>query len=141
MKNPKYIALALAIIIAGLVIVNFSPKQKDNPVQEDSSTKLTAQSSDIGDVIVEVTPLSASEFKVSLETHSVELDNDMVRDISLIDSSGQTHRPISWDGSPPGGHHRQGIIKFGQSPTSGSISLEVRNIGGIPERRFSWNFP
>ena len=90
--------------------------------------------------MIPLPPLSAFEFEVSLETHSVELDNDLVRDISLVDASGQTRKPISWDGSPPGGHHRKGIIKFSpESLSEGNISLEIRNIGPVAERRFNWS--
>lgn len=57
----------------------------------------------------------------------------------LIDGAGREYAPLAWDGDPPGGHHREGILKFkalAQKPET--IKLAIRGIGGINEQIFAW---
>ena len=100
-------------------------------------------------VTVEVTPLNLSagpgtlDFRIVLETHSIELDYDLVRIATLLDDRGNEYRPASWDGST-GGHHVEGLLKFAGRDrilSSGANSLEMRIVGvaGVPSRTFRWN--
>lgn len=95
-------------------------------------------------VRVAVTPeaLSAAgpvKFAISLNTHSVELDQDLTAVAELRDDQGNSYRPEKWDGSPPGGHHRQGTLIFPalQSPAK-SVTLVIRDVADVAERMFSW---
>jgi hypothetical protein len=57
---------------------------------------------------------------------------------ALADSAGREYRAIAWEGDPPGGHHRKGILKFEPiKPAPGSVTLKIRRIGAA-ERTFSW---
>ena len=96
-------------------------------------------------VRVDVRPVSLNigepaKFEVRLNTHSVDLSYDMVGISMLTDDTGRNYRPIHWDGSPPGGHHRRGILEF---PTlegnPKSVTLVIKDIAGVPERIFEWN--
>lgn len=104
-----------------------------------------AQISDAGGVTVKVVArdLRAGapswDFEVTLETHTRSLDQDMTGAARLIDSQGRGHAPLAWDGDPPGGHHRRGLLRFrplADSPVT--VDLEIAGIGGVATRRFRW---
>lgn len=102
-----------------------------------------SQMNDEGAVTVTVTPrLRADggwEFGIVLDTHSEELTSDLVTATVLQDDKGREYAPVSWEGDPPGGHHRSGVLRFGTiDPSPISLALIIRDIGGIPERAFLW---
>jgi hypothetical protein len=103
---------------------------------------LAAQTSKDGPVTVKVVPLeigtAAAEwrFEVVLDTHTVPLDQDMVAAARLEGSGGKA----SWQGDPPGGHHRKGILVFPR-PTVDEAVVTLTGIGGVAERVFRWRVP
>ncbi len=107
---------------------------------------LETRTSREGPVTVKVTPKNISagakswDFEISLNTHSVPLDQDMTLAAVLIEDSGKPQAPKAWDGDPPGGHHRKGTLKF-QPPVAmpKQIELQVKGIGGINQRVFRWS--
>jgi hypothetical protein len=80
-----------------------------------------------------------AKFKVRMNTQSVTLDEDMIAVSELKDDGGRSYKAVSWLGSPPGGHHRNGVLEF---PTlMGSpkkVTLIIRNVSRVPERVFEW---
>lgn len=79
-----------------------------------------AQSSAERDVTIKVTPTAAGpagqwEFTVVLDTHSADLDDDLVKSAVLLVDRNEL-RPVSWTGAGPGGHHREGVLKFAVPP-------------------------
>ena len=104
----------------------------------------TQKSADRG-VTVEVTPSNLSagagtwDFKVVLDTHSVELNDDLVKTTTLLDDKGRRHVPVQWEGAGPGGHHREGMLKFKPvSPAPAAIELQIRRAGEADPRSFRW---
>ena len=95
-------------------------------------------------VTVDVKPLQfvtgkPARFQVRMNTHSVNLGEDMVAVSLLRDDQGREYRPLRWDGSPPGGHHRNGVLEFPNLEGNiKSFTLLIRNIAGVPERTFEW---
>lgn len=95
-------------------------------------------------VRVDVLPVALEKGKpvrleVRLNTHSVELDQDLAAVSSLDVGGGTVLQPDRWEGSPPGGHHRSGILHFGSLPPNAEeIVFTIRNVGGVPERTFRW---
>ncbi len=93
---------------------------------------------------VAVTPLvlkpgNPLEFDIAMNTHSVDLSNDMLKAVVLRDDTGKEYTPTAWDGPTGGGHHRGGKIKFGELATGAkSVTLIVKGIAGVPERTFKW---
>lgn len=103
------------------------------------------QTSNAGQVVVDVTPLNLGtaaetwEFEVALNTHSVNLDYDLMAVAVLRDDRGNEYLPISWNGSPPGGHHRRGVLSFAALPEPGAfVEVVIREVAGVPERVFHW---
>lgn len=106
----------------------------------------TPQTSNEGGVVIRVTPARLApgavtwDFEVVFETHTVQLTGDPAQFTVLLDPQGQVHAPLRWDGDPPGGHHRKGILKFKPiRPAPVTVTLKIRGIGGVPERAFTWS--
>lgn len=103
-----------------------------------------AQTVEGGSVAVKVTPLKMEppaplEFDIAMDTHSVDLSDDMLKAVVLRDDSGMEYAPSAWDGPTAGGHHREGKIKFAPLTMETKVlTLIVKNIAGVPERSFKW---
>lgn len=95
-------------------------------------------------VRVQVTPLALSpdkpaRFQIRLNTHSVALDQDLTVVTKIRDDQGRSYQAVQWEGSPPGGHHRSGMLTFPVlKATTGKVTLIIRDVGGVAERNFSW---
>ena len=58
---------------------------------------------------------------------------------TLIDDKGGRHAPVKWEGAGPGGHHREGTLKFNAvTPTPTSIELRIARAGEAAPRSFRW---
>ena len=94
---------------------------------------------------VTVTPQNLSrddptwDFKIALDTHSQDLSDDLVKSSRLLDSTGGQYAPVAWDATAPGGHHREGFLRFKPiSPPPPSIELQVTRSGETAARSFRW---
>ncbi len=110
-----------------------------------AGSALAPQVSKEAAVTVKVTPLDLSaqapvwRFEIVLDTHVVALDHDMTAVVALGGGDGREYRPLAWNGDPPGGHHRKGILTFEPiKPAPTSVVLKIRRIG-VPERTFFWS--
>jgi len=144
------IGIALIIIGAKLALApkNYSntqnsPLETENP-ESPNSNKRESKIDDQANVTVEVTPLDLSpqsaewKFNISLNTHSGSLDQDLTNVAVLVDDRGKEYKPIGWEGSPPGGHHRNGTLAFkAVTPAPKSIELRISGVGGV-DRNFTW---
>jgi len=104
------------------------------------------QTNRAGQVTVKVTPLEVSDkgwrFEVVLDTHSVALTQALPEIASIVDGAGAEHRPVDWEGDPPGGHHRKGVLVFEPGPPApGALVMTIRNVGPVAERTFRWVVP
>jgi hypothetical protein len=104
----------------------------------------TQESADRG-VTVIVTPLNVSaggaawEFKVTLDSHSQSLDDDLVKSAVLVGETGTRSAATKWDGSPAGGHHREGVLRFKSvTPQPKSIELQILRSTEPEPRSFRW---
>ena len=74
-----------------------------------------------------------------MDTHSIELDQDMTKIAKLVDDQGKEYKPTAWNG-PTGSHHREGMLIFNQiTPIPKSLELKISGIGGVV-RSFIWKF-
>ena len=104
-----------------------------------------AQSDDQNRVRVDVRPVQLlpgqpAKFEIRINTHSGDLSQDLVAVSTLKDNSGREYRPTKWNGSPPGGHHRSGVLEFPKLGNGAqSITLVIREVANVPERVFNWS--
>ena len=142
MKSLGIILVLILITLTGLWVWAIAgPKQ--TPQEKVQQKSFTAQSSDRGEVSIEVTPVVLEpgrevKFNVVFNTHSVELNYDLLRASSLNYDKDNKSIPISWSGGS-GGHHLNGELVFPNiSGKAKSIELTIVNISGF-DRRFRWN--
>lgn len=145
MKKLGIILSAILIFLIGLWLVSVF---RINPVpvkDNDQMQKKTyqTQKNEQNEVTVEVTPISLKteanlEFKVVLDTHSVELNYDLMKIAKLTDDKGRNLKPLSWIGGS-GGHHLSGELVFPAiSKDVKFLELTIANIAG-PDRSFRWD--
>ncbi len=109
-----------------------------------AASALAERSSDVNGVRVVVTPKRADAaagwtFDVVMDTHSQPLDADLTKTSVLIDDGGRRYVPLSWQGDPPGGHHRKGALRFAtESADIKSFELQIEGVGGPSKRTFQW---
>ena len=148
MKNIYFIiivvvGIVIAVVFAILFLINKNndAANKDNLSLISSDISSDTKINSDNEVTVEVTPIDKINwsFEVVMNTHSIELGEDLTQVSVLVDEDGNEYKPVEWRGDPPGGHHRAGTLIFGEiAPASKSIVLIIRQIGGIAERKFEW---
>ena len=142
--------LGVVILTLGLILSSKQEEIFDQPiplpVDSSKSSSFDSQISNEGGVEVSVTPIdlkAGSEFwsfEVAMNTHSVELDQDMVANSLMEVGDGKSHNPVSWEGDPTGGHHRSGVLKFKSlSPLPSDISIKIKGVGEVLDRVFRWS--
>jgi hypothetical protein len=111
-----------------------------------SAAEPETRTSSAAGVTVKVTPKDVAPgsatwvFAVVLDTHSGELSDDLVKSSALLDARGGRQAPLAWEGAPPGGHHRAGVLRFkGLGPAPGTFELQIRRPGESAARVFRWN--
>ncbi|OGD24293.1 hypothetical protein A2Z10_02720 [Candidatus Azambacteria bacterium RBG_16_47_10] len=149
----KIIIVGIAIIALALGAYYFVPNSEVSlsnktpvimPTAELSFLSLEAQSNEEGSVTITVLPRIAEgadrwEFAITLDTHSVELSQDIAAISVLRDDTAGTYAPLVWEGNPPGGHHREGTLVFAPiTPLPQTITLDIRDGADEKARTFRW---
>jgi hypothetical protein len=144
--------VAILAVVSGYYILNnarsggadTSTQGQDFPVPAQAGG-WEEQANNEGAVTIAVVPIGdlnqegTLNFAVTLSTHSVELRQDLVEVSYLVDGEGNQYKPIAWEGDPPGGHHREGILSFNAVAAQlQTFKIVIRDIEGIPERVFVW---
>jgi len=150
--KTRTIILGAAILAVGalLIYLRLNNVLKPSPapssaVTAPANSAFTSRLDEQGEVKVEVRPLkidpkAQSQFEIILDTHTVELDDDLTKQALLYDDQSHYYKPVSWTGAEPGGHHREGTLTFGSMDTMPKfMELRIKNVGGISERTFRWD--
>ena len=147
--SKTFAVIATTVLFAGALTTwpdseaNAASTNRTKASGPSSTASLPARSTTARAVTVKVQPRTLNEagavFKVIFDTHSVNLDQDLVKVSKLV--VGTKVWPVaSWTGGKPGGHHREGELRFTASgPASGTATL---SINGLPAPfTFSWKIP
>lgn len=148
MLNRRFLTLGILAVILAIIAATSSfwaigdlrdfsgisprPKPAGYKTQIDSQAEVT----------VEVKPVQLAGgkeaiFSLTLNTHTIELNYDFTKAISLEDDRGNLYRATSWSGGK-GGHHLEGEIIFPLLKAKAQkVTLKMAQIGGR-ERSFSW---
>jgi hypothetical protein len=110
-----------------------------------AAVELPTQKSSQNGVTVAVTPRTLSsdveiwDFNIVLDTHSQNLSDDFAKSAVLLDGSGARYEPVAWDSAGPGGHHREGVLRFKRiTPQPQTIELQISRDGESGARVFRW---
>lgn len=142
-SRPITFASTLAVWAAAAAIALVASPL--SAVAQSTPNSLATQSSTSQGVTVKVTPKATGpagsrwEFTVVLDTHSVDLGDDLVQNSSLVTDDGRVLKPLEWTGAAPGGHHREGVLAFDlPNPRPASIELKIVRHGEATVRTFKW---
>ncbi len=143
MKYLNMFLIGLVVLVVAFFVM-FRDRPDPNLQQQTNKSLFETQASEQGSVSIKVTPEGLSEgkgkFKIVFDTHSVELDQDLLQIAVLTDDQGNIYKPTRWEGSGPGGHHREGALVFDSiNDASSYMELNIKDVGGVPERLFKWN--
>jgi len=124
--------LVAAVGAATLLVVSVGPAS--------AARRLPTKAAEVDGVTIEVSPrkvnVHGATIAISLDTHERELDTKLAQQSSLT-VDGTAWPVIVYEGDPPGGHHREGTLRFrGAGRVSGSMRLVIKGLGRRVE--FSW---
>jgi|GEM_PF-287697 len=108
---------------------------------QEKLVELASKSDDRNMVTVSIDPMPFKYgeeimFAVALNTHTVNLDYDLVAR-SMLEDDNNIYKPIEWRGPKPGGHHMSGTLVFPPISKTAKIKLTIKGIGGA-DRIFEW---
>ena len=134
----------LALVLATLAFSVFSLAQmQGNKVEMKPKTmemgfrSVTTGSTGMGDVSVELKPVRTEgqlELQASINTHSVDLSQFDLTEITTLEYDGKTAKPVS--APTMGGHHVNGKIVFDVAPEDFRVVIE--RIPKVDQRVFQW---
>lgn len=139
MKLFGKLLIIIFLFLVALSVLTFVDRKRmeTNVAQKVTPTPVaTSQADSRGDVTVEVTPVTLEKgneavFKLTLDTHTVELNYDLLKVAKLTDDKGKTYSPVLWSGGS-GGHHLSGELRFPPLlDESTSVTLQLFGIDGI----------
>lgn len=141
----RLIALTVAVAVVAVGAVAFVATRDGDDAADSASARSSraAPSQDAGEVTVEATLRQLDDtvavVRVVFDTHAVELDLDVAAGATLT-VGGTTWPTGGWEGDGPGGHHREGELRFSAAgPAEGDAVL---SIGGLSEPvTFRWPAP
>lgn len=116
---------ALAVAMGGLILASRSGDDAGTLAPAEVPG-LETRTVTVGEVDIEIQPIQLDDegavFAITLDTHSVELSADLTR--ASLEVDGVAWPVEAWSGDGPGGHHREGELRFASagSPT-GTVRL------------------
>jgi len=129
----------LVLAVGGIAIWLARSDDRDARAVAEPSAGFAARTVRAGTVQIAIQPLrldrQGAAFQITLTTHSGALDIDLVRHVRLT-VDGVAWGEASWSGSPLGGHHRQGILRFApvkRSDAARSASLRIDGLSSPVE--------
>lgn len=143
MSAMKKIIIALSVVLILITFLVITKSKAMDTIPNDAVEDLPALTNEQAGITFDIKPLDFDfaqpvKFEIKITTHTGSLDFDLTKISTLEDSEGNQHQPVQWQGSPPGGHHRSGILIFPSlKEKSRSIYLTIQDISS--PRIFEWN--
>lgn len=138
-SRRRILTVVAAISLVALAVIAYMLLRPDTT----TASSLPERKVQAGAVEVTLTPLtldsSGAAFRVELETHSVPLDLDMAA-AARMRVNDTIVSGASWDGSGPGGHHREGTLRF-TTPVPTGATVELRITGRPVDALGTWTAP
>ncbi len=158
---PLAISLLAIVLVAGAIWLGYPKSTASNsasaitdvargaqsPGEESGAGARTSEAGEVKIVVEWQGKEAGPAFKVTMDTHSLELDDyDLTRLATLRTSDGRETLPLTWD-APKGGHHREGTLTFSGNaldgkpligPNTKRFELIIYEVAGVAERSFEW---
>ena len=137
--NFKYVIVTLFII--GISTVTTAALTTEEVLAVDLNLEeQTIESNKVEfSVKPEIIPGVSLKLLVSMNTHSVNLNFDMLKISKLMDSNGEIYLPVEWQGSAGGGHHRSGTLIFSGIPEDiQKLNFLLSPGGKFQDLNFEW---
>ncbi len=119
--------------------ISAAPSNLSAPVSQSGSAAFETRSNDGESVTVAVKPTALvvgepAVFDIAMNTHSVDLSDDLTKVSVLRDDAGKEYKPTTWEGSEPGGHHGSGTPIFPALTRKPKyVVLVVKGVAKVPE--------
>ena len=142
----RLIMIAVVVVVVVVVAIGVIVASQGDNVNENRKTSSTfgleTRRLTVRGVDIEIKPLRLDDqeavFAVSLDTHELDLSADLTR--STLDVDGTVRPAESWSGDGPGGHHREGQLRFRlDQRLNGSVTLALS--GFTKPAEASWEIP
>lgn len=119
-------ALVALVVATGGLILTSRGRDGASSLPPRDAPGLTTRTVTAGEVDIKIRPIQLDDegavFRITLDTHSGELAADLTR--GSLEVAGVTWPVEGWSGDSPGGHHREGELRFASAgPASGTIRL------------------
>jgi hypothetical protein len=140
----RLISLTLtAAVVAGAVAFVATRDGDDSASSASAGSSLATRTQDAGEVTVKATLRqldgAGAVAHLVFDTHAVELDLDVAAGATLT-VDGAAWPTSGWEGDGPGGHHREGELRFEAAGPAGGDA--VLSIDGLSEPlTFRWPAP
>lgn len=130
-------ALVVALLLPGVTPATGRASEPAAP----ATRRLPPEEMRAGDVTIKVTPKQVTDrravFRISIDTHSTDLDID-VATAARLRVGGVEWPGARYAGDGPGGHHREGVVRFrAASAPYGAMRLTINAFGDSVTAR--WN--
>ena len=143
-KSKALLLLALAaIIISGCTSGYNGQKPAKEAAEIAQKTELrtvSTGSTQTGDVLIELTLISMPDgklqFGMAANTHSVDLSQYNLMELTTLEYNGKAIKPIS---APQlSGHHTSGNVIFNAGSDLKNFKVVIKGIPNVEERAFEW---
>lgn len=129
MRGLRVASMAIATVAALILVAACGQSGPGG-----STSGLASRTISAGSVEITIEPLrldtSGASFQVKLDTHSGDLNMDVAR-AAHLEVGGTDWGSASWVGDPPGGHHREGELRFASAGSArGEIRLTISDLPG-----------
>ena len=137
--NFKLIIISL-VIIGSMTVTSTALFADENEFANNLTENIQKVNRVTFKVKPEIIPNESINIFISMDTHSVNLNFNMVEIASLSSADGKLIYPNSWTGSSEGGHHREGYLTFRYyTDNLKELELLVTPPGRkFKEMRFQW---
>ena len=143
MRRSRLITVGLVVVVAATGALYLALRPADSPPGSlPTPAGLDEQRIEAGEIAVTIRPVRVDDdgatFEIILDTHSVELDGDLTRATLVVAGTAWPIGGLRGDG--PGGHHREGELRFDAAGVaSGTAILQLDSLPEPVEAR--WELP
>lgn len=133
-----YVVLT-AIIVIGIYSI-YGLTQSNSPANLNTLGMISTGSTDSGDVEIGLIPVKIDNrnliLNIALNTHSVDLSQFDLKQITVLRYNGKTAYPI--EAPKIVGHHSSGSIVFNVNGDLKDFTITIKGIPKVEERVYEW---